>query len=137
VLLKGASCHFPQFEVDRHIDGGWRRLGEWWKSHLYHARPEFSCIIKLAADIFSYLSGCLGEGILSGHHIIDGVLDLTTLPFELDFAIAAATVLVTLSLVRLGGGGIPTVTGSSGWGACIARHPFVPDELEAFVVRKC
>ena len=73
-------------------------------------------------------------------HVIDRVPDLTTLPFELGFAIAATPVLVMLLLVHSGGGGIAAVTGSSGWGtrpAGIARHPFVPDEREAFVVRKC
>ena len=51
------------------------------------------------ADVLSNVSGCLGKGILSGHHIIDGALDFGALSFELGFLVTTVTVLVASSLV--------------------------------------
>jgi hypothetical protein len=90
------------------------------------------------ADIFSYLSGGLGKGVLSGDHIIDGVLDLAALPFELlGFLIPTMKVPIASSLAS-SGGGITIVTSSSGRGtrpAGIAQHPF--QMKRKVVVRKC
>ena len=115
LLLKGALCHPPQFKVDGPIIGRWWQLGEWGKPHLHHAScPELSCIIKLVANILGNLPGCLGEGILSSDHVVDRVLDLTALAFELGFLISAMTVPVALSLASLGGGTIIVTSSASG-----------------------
>ena len=124
LLLISASCHPPQFEVDGPFISRWRWLSEWGKPHLYHACLELSCVIKLEADIFSYLSGGLGKGVLPGQHVINRVLDFTALPFELGFSIPTATVPVVSALVA-SGGGVAVVAGSVGRRTCsagIARH---------------
>ena len=101
LLLEGATGHLPRLEVNHHVISRWWQLSEWGKPHLHHACPELSCIVKLTTNIFSNFLGGLGEGILSGHHIIvlDGVLDFGTLSFELGFLIATTIVVVALLLV--------------------------------------
>ena len=100
LFLVGSMRHLPKFKLNLIIVGRQHWLSEGHEPHLNHSSPKLSSIIEFRSDVFCNLWSGLREGILSRHYIIDGVLDVCTLAFELGFPVSAASILVASSLIQ-------------------------------------
>ena len=116
LLLIDLMGHLPELKLDCIIISRWCQLSEGWKPHLNHASSKLSSAIKFPANVLCDFLSCLGEGILSRHHIVNGALDVCTLALKLGLPVATALVVIALSMVRLGSH-VATLAGPSGWGA--------------------
>jgi hypothetical protein len=118
LFLKLLPSHLPQLEVDGLVVSRkwlWDKGGEF---HLYHACAKLPGIIKLPSHVLRDLASSLGKSVLSRDDIVDRVLYVRALSFELGFASEAILLFLLLAATTCS---VASVIGSRGWGTSPTR----------------